>query len=209
MKPKRKVQDEPIELTDNFLPTLLKTIQTNPYPYKTNTIFLHQRDTAVMAFIILTGTRVSETRLIRKKQLTNYKDNITVRNIETLKRGKTRDKVIMPKKGGLAPFTKIIENWLNQIPTEDAVLFPTTERNGQLNWNKPLSRIRILQIVNHNTNKFPHWLRGVHETLYGIQIFQNDPYALTDHMGLRRLDSVLPYVTSQKDKYTKNIYTIT
>ena len=205
---KRKVKDEPIILDQNFYTNLHKTIQQAQWPYKTNTHQLWKRDQALIAFLILTGVRNSETQHITKKQTHNFKTHILVTNIKTLKNGHTREKTTLPKKGAFAPFTQTFQTWLDQIPHEDAVLFPAANPDGTLNWNKPLSRPRIHHIIKTTTGKFPHWLRGVCETIYGQQIFKNDAWALKDFMGLKRLDSTNPYVQSPWKKYTKNIYNL-
>ncbi len=205
---KRKVKDEPIILDQNFYINLLKMIQKAQYPYKINQQQLWQRDQALIAFLILVGTRNSETQKITKKQTHNYKTHILITTVKTLKKGETRDQITLPKKGALAPFTQIFETWLNQIPHDNNILFPTANTDGSLNWNQPLSRYRIHRIIRVTTNMFPHWLRGVHATIYAQQIFEKDPWALKQHMGWKNLDSTSAYVNPQIEKYTKNIYNL-
>jgi hypothetical protein len=125
-----------------------------------------------------------------------------------MKRGKIRKQIILPKRGGLAPFTEMFETWYNKIPYKENILFPTATPDGTPQWNKPLSRDRAQKIILKTTGLFPHWFRGAHETLYGNQILKGDIYALVEHMGVRRVDSVLPYVTSQIEKYTPNLYNL-
>jgi integrase len=202
---KRKVKDEPIILDEYFLDTLLETVQKVQWPYKVNAAQLHQRDQALTSFLILAGVRNSETQKIRKKQTRIYKTHILIVNIETVKRGNIREKVILPKQGGLAPFTKIFEDWLTQVPHEEAILFPSANANGTLNWKQPLNRNRVHWIIKTTCGKFPHWFRGVCETIHGQQFFKNDAWALQKYMGLKSLDSTSPYVSSPWEKYTKNI----
>ena len=203
---KRKVKDEPIILDATFLPDLYQKILKIQWPYKTNRQQLQQRDQALAAFYLLTGIRNAEHQTIHKKQLRNYKTHILLVNVQPSKRGKLREEIILPKAGGLAPFTEIFEAWLTQVPDENSVLFPTAKKsNGQLQWDKPMQRGRIHNIIKSTTGLFPHWFRGACETIYGKQIFKNDAWALKDFMGLQRLDSTAPYVSSQWKIYEKNI----
>ena len=206
---KRRVKDEPIILDEHFLTDLHQTITKTQYPYKVNMHQLTQRDQALTAFFILTGVRNSETQTIKKKQTRNYQTHILIKNIQSSKNGNLRDEIILPKTGGLAPFTQLFETWLNQIPDKENILFPAANINGQPNWNKPLSRQRIHRIIKTTTGMFPHWFRGVCETIYGKQIFQNDIYALQEFMGIKNLNSLTPYVNSQWRKYTQNIHNVT
>jgi integrase len=107
-----KYKTSQIILDEYLADTLLETVQKVQWPYKTNVLQLQQRDQALVSFLILTGVRNSETQKIRKKQTRIYKTHILVANIETVKRGNLREKVILPKQGDLAPFTKIFEDWL-------------------------------------------------------------------------------------------------
>jgi len=205
MTKKRKVKDEPIILHKDFLTQLHQTVQTIEWPYKTNTAQLQQRDKALVSFLILTGIRNSESQTILKKQILNHKTHLLATNIKTLKNGNPRNEVILPRTGGLSPFTQTFETWLNQIPHQDAKLFPAANPDGKMNWNKPLSRNRIYHIIRQTTGKFPHWYRGVCETVYGKQIFQNDIYALQEFMGIKNLQNLAPYVSGHWERYTKNI----
>ncbi|MDR2719571.1 MAG: site-specific integrase [Nitrososphaerota archaeon] len=205
MTKKRKVKDEPIILHQNFLEELQQMVEKTEWPYKTNSLKLQQRDRALISFLILTGVRNSETQKITKSQIYTHKTHLSIMNVQTLKHGDTRNEIILPKTGGLAPFTKIFNEWLNQIPHEQAILFPSANPDGTLNWNKPLSRNRIYGIIKETTGMFPHWFRGVCETIYGKQIFKNDIYALQEFMGVKNLQNLAPYVSGQWQRYTKNI----
>lgn len=206
---KRKVKDEPIILDEYFLPKLAQTVQKIQWNYKVNKDQLQLRDKAIACFIILTGIRNSEHQNIKKKQTRNYKTHILIANVHPSKRGLLREEIILPKKGGLAQFTAIFEEWLNNVPDDESVIFPSANMQGDLLWNKPLSRQRIHWIIKTTTGMFPHWFRGVCETIYGKQIFKNDAWALKDFMGLVNLDSTSPYVSGQWKQHEKNIYEVT
>ena len=209
---KRKVKDEPIFLDDRLLKELEVMIQKVMWPYKNNTELLQLRDKAMVAFFILTGIRNSEKNQLTRKMFRVYEDRILVVNIQPLKHGILRDEIILPKIGGLAPFTLIFEEWLNQIPLVDesdkpinCVIFPTATPSGSFAWNQPLGRQRFHWIIKSTTGLFAHWLRGVCESVYGKIIFKNDAWALKDFMGLVNLDSTSPYVSGQWKTYEKEV----
>lgn len=206
---KRKVKDEPIILDNLLLPNLEEIVKKVKWNYRNNSLQLIQRDKALVCFFILTGIRNSEHQNIKKKQTRTYNTHILVVNVQPLKRGNLREEIILPKKGGLAPFTAIFEEWLKQIPDDNCLLFPTATPNGELNWSKPLSRQRVHWIIKTTTGMFPHWFRGVCETIYGKQIFKNDAWALKDFMGLVNLDSTSPYISGQWKTYEKRVYGVT
>lgn len=225
---KRKVKDEPIILDEQLIPRLLKIIESANWNYKVNRQQLQQRDHALIAFITLTGVRDSEiggrpprpgkrkngnaytmpgTEAMRKKQMRNYPTHILIVNHQPLKHGNIRDEIILPKKGLLAPLTAIVEEWFKQLPDNDeACLFPRACVTGELLWERPLVRNRIFYIIHETTGYFPHWFRGVCETIYGKIIFENDAWALKDFMGLKNLDSTSSYVEGQWKRHIRNLY---
>ncbi len=205
---KRKVQDEPIILDNLLLPRLAKIVQKVSWDYKVNIDQLQLRDKALVCFYILTGIRNSEHQSIKRKQTRIYETHILVVNVQPEKHGKLREEIILPKSGGLAPFTAIFQEWLEQVPDDDSVLFPAADQRGELIWNQGLSRQRVHWIIKTTTGLFPHWFRGVCETIYGKQIFRNDAWALKDFMGLVNLDSTSPYVSSQWKVHEQNIYEV-
>lgn len=205
---KRKVQDEPIILDNLLLTRLAQIVQKVSWDYKVNTEQLQLRDRALVCFFILTGIRNTEHQSIKKKQTRIYKTHILVVNVQPKKHGKLREEIILPKSGGLAQFTAVVEKWLEQVPDDNSVLFPAADQRGELIWNKGLSRQRVHRIIKTTTGMFPHWFRGVCETIYGKQIFRNDAWALKDFMGLVNLDSTSPYVSGQWKVHEKNVFNV-
>lgn len=206
-KVKRKVKDEPIILDAELIPRLLKIVNSAEWNYKTNIAQLQQRDKALIAFIILTGVRNSELQNIRKKQVRIYNTHILIANVQPVKHGRMREEILLPKSGFLAPFTAIVETWLKQLPDdENALVFPRACVTGALLWDKPLTRNRVFYIIHSTTGYFPHWFRGVCETIYGRVIFNNDAWALKEFMGIVNLDNTSPYVDSKWKAYTKNLF---
>jgi len=208
MVTKRKVKDEPIILDNSFYFRLGETVKKVKWPYKVNVPQLQLRDQALVCFFLLTGIRNSEHKKLKKKQTRNYPTHILIVNVQPLKHGLMRDEIILPKQGSLTPFTAIFEEWLKQIPNDECVLFPAATPQGELIWEKSLSRQRVHWIIKKTSGMFPHWFRGVCESIYGKQVFKNDAWALKDFMGLVNLNSTSPYVSGQWKTYEKKIYKI-
>jgi len=204
---KRSVQDVPIFLDDKFFRELQDIVQRVRWDYKTNREQFWMRDQALVCLFILSGVRVSEALQLKKMQTRDYRDNIILANVKTFKRGLTRTKIVLPKKGRLAWFTGVFENWLRLVPSEDSYIFPTGSQFG-FNWEKPLSRKRVFWIIKTTTGRFPHWFRGVCETIYGRLVFQSDAWKLKEFMGLKRLDSTSPYVRGSWEEDLQRIYEV-
>ena len=196
---KRSVSSEPINISKQFFEQLYLQFVSKHYPYKVLTE-LKERDSALCCLLVLSGVRASETKL-KRKQFRELEDRIVLRNVKTLKRGDIRYNIVFPKSGILKEFTLCLKRWLDQVPEPDNYIIPHGSSFG-ISWNKSLSRKRIERIVSLKTGKFPHWLRGVHETYYGEVIFRGNAWKLTSHMGLKRVESTKPYVQSS---YTEDI----
>lgn len=202
---KRSVQDIPIFLDRNLYKELKDIVESVLWDYKTNRETYQLRDQAFVCLLILSGLRISEALQLRKKQFRIYDDKIVLANVKTLKRGLIRQRITLPKKGNFAWFTNTVEKWLTVIPTEDSFMFPSGTVAG-LRWNIPLSRKRPFWIIKTTVNKFPHWFRGVCETVYGRIVFKNNAWKLKDFMGLKRLDSTTPYVMGPWEEDEERIY---
>jgi integrase len=206
---KRATKDIPIFVDENIYENLEKIIDFLEWGYKSSfrAKFL-MRDKALVALLILTGCRISEALQLKRRQFRIYRTHILLKNVKTLKHGKLRDEIILPKKGKLATITATFEEWLNEIPEdqEASFLFPTGTTKG-LHYNKPLTRFRANRIIKETTGKFPHWFRAVCENIYGKKVFASNAYKLKDFMGLVNLESTVPYVqadwTEDKEKIFK------
>lgn len=202
---KRATREEPIFLDAQLYPDLGRLILKINWPYKCEIkADLVKRDRALFAFLLLTGLRISEALQVKQKQLRIYKDRIEAANIQTVKRGLTRTKIIMPKKGSLKDITEIFEAWLIEIDEPEAYIFPTAI-GSKINFKKPLDRTRAYRII-AQTGKFPHWARAVCETIYGRLVFKNDAWKLKEFMGLKRLDSTAAYVSGSWEDNEKNVF---
>jgi len=202
---KRKVQDVPIFLDRQLFKELEQFINAPTWPYKTNREEYWLRDQALISILILTGVRVTEALNLRKLQFRIYEDHILLANVETKKKGLIRKKIILPLKGNFAPFTRKFSEWLQKIPNENCFIFPSGGIHG-FNWKSKLSRQRAHWIIKTATQRFPHWFRGVCETVYGRLIFQNDAWKLKEFMGLKNLDSTTPYVGGSWEEDEKRIF---
>jgi hypothetical protein len=199
---KRAVKDVPIfvdRIFDN-LQELNKALEN--WHYKTQPEMFAVRDRALFCALILIGARASEMRLKRKQFLIKPNEVVLV-NVETVKRGEIRREITLPRTGSLSIYTDILVNWLEQIEDPEAYVFPCGDAYGNFLWKTSLGRKRIWQIIKCSTGLFPHWFRGVHETIYGRLVFQKDAWKLKDHMGLKRLESTAPYVRGEMEKEDK------
>jgi len=202
------VKDEPIWLDQKFLSELEAKVQQIEWPYQNNVYLLQLRDKAMAALFILTGIRVSEREQLIRKMFHEYANHIAISEIQPLKHGLPRDEIVLPKTGGLAPFTKIFAEWLQNVPEPESVIFPKAKPNGEFIWNQVVGRGRVHQIIKQTTGLFPHWFRGVCETIYGKIIFKKDAWKLKEFMGLVNLDSTTPYVGGSWTENKREIFKV-
>ena len=208
---KRKVTDVPIFLDDRLWDELHSIINLSGWNYTTKRADLFKlRDRALICLLILSGLRISEALRLRKLQFRVYNQEIVLANVQTVKHGLMRTKIILPKTGKLAMFTFVFEEWLETIPKDDSYVFPkgTSLRDSSFLWDKPLSTKRAFWIIKTTTGKFPHWFRAVCETVYGRLIFKSDAWKLKEFMGLKRLDSTSPYVKGTWEDNIPKIYNL-
>lgn len=204
---KRATREEPIFLDAQLYQDLMKYTERIIWPYKSEIApDLIKRDQALFAFLLLTGLRISEALQVKRKQLRIYDNRIEAANIQTLKRGLTRTKIILPKKGSLKDLTEVFEEWLLNVEEPEYYIFPTAH-GSKLNFKKPIPRNRAYQVI-ALTDKFPHWARAVCETIYGRLIFKNDAWKLKEFMGLKRLDSTAAYVSGSWEDNEKDVFKI-
>ena len=206
---KRAVKDEPIFLDKKLYKDLVSLISKIEWPYKTNKKVFWTRDKAFFAFLILTGCRVSEAINVNVKQFRSYTKNIILVNIQSMKHGLLRRKIILPKIGALSPVTYIFEDWLDMVEgmnIKDGYLFPRGNSHG-LDFTQHFNRHRAYQIVSL-TGKFPHWARSVCATIYGRKIFDNDAWKLKSFMGWKSLESSSDYISGSWEKDEKNLYAL-
>lgn len=204
---KRKVEDEPIFLDANLFNYLFDLMTRKVWIYKTNRELYELRDKALIALLILTGARISEALKFRRKQFRIYQDRIVLSSFTSLKGGRRRSKVIMPKSGRFRRFTRVFEEWLSHLEDEEHYVFPTGSAFG-LNYNRHIKRKRAHQIILFITGKFPHWFRAVCANIYGKLIFNNDAWKLQQFMGWKSLDSSTPYVKGTWEEDTDKIFTV-
>lgn len=183
---KRATKEIPIFLDEDLYRNLEDLIKSIEWPYKSeHRAKLVIRDKALVALLILTGLRISEALRLTRKQFKAYADHILLVDVETVKHGELRKKIILPMRGNLARFTRIFEALLNQIPEAngDSCIFPSAITRGIFNYERPLTRFRVHSIIRKTCDKMPHWFRAVAENIYGRKVFRNNPYKLKDFMG--------------------------
>ena len=199
-KPKRKTSDikfsvDTKEDRRELFAELEKDALSTNWDYKENIEFLQSRDHALVSLLALTGLRIQEALMLKAKQFKIRRDRIRLISAKTLKRGMERSNITLPKKGALAPLTFIFEEWLLQVPNPECYIFPSARFGVQ--WDTPLGTTRAFWIIKATTGKFPHWYRAVCETVYGKLVYHNDPWKLKKFMGLQRLESTVPYVSTE------------
>ena len=176
---------------------------------------LVMRDKALVAFLFLTGLRVSEVVGYTKErpdsglklsQIRERPKKFMVYNVLTVKRGDDRE-IEIPIDGSLGQLTVYFDNWYRYLTKtgKGYYLFPSASGFG-INYRKPIPKARVHQIMKTTTNYFPHWCRAVYENIYGHIIFDNNPYKLKECMGLKRMDSTEPYIQSDWKKDLDKLY---
>lgn len=202
---KRATSEEPIFLDERLYNDLEGLIKKIVWPYRTEAApECVKRDKALFAFLLLTGLRISEALQVKQKQIRIYPNRIEAANIKTIKRGLMRNKIILPKVGGLKGLTYTFETWIITVEDPEAFIFPRLA-GAEFDFKRPINRHRAYQVI-ALTGKFPHWARAVCETIYGRRIFKNDAWKLKQFMGLKRLDSTATYVSGSWEENEKDVY---
>ena len=176
---------------------------------------LIMRDKAIVAFLFLTGLRVSEAvgdpRVrpdsgIKLSQIIERPKHFMLYNVETVKRGDDRE-IKIPIDGMLGELTVYFTDWYRYLVQtgKGYFLFPSASGFG-INYKKQIPKQRVHGIMQTTTNYFPHWCRAVYENIYGHVVFDNDAYKLSKCMGLKRLDSTEPYIQSDWKRDLDKLY---
>ena len=177
---------------------IYELVTSKSWPYKTNREFYESRDKALMALLYLTCGRITEVLSLKRKQfdLESEPNFVIIRNMIVVKRKKKakrkrraiRDEVPLPKEGPLAPFTKLVLNYLNRIENPEDKLFP-------------IGRNRAYKIVRYVTGQWPHWFRSQGESWYG-KAFSNI-FALKDFVGVVSAEVLSDYVKTDWRMFRK------
>jgi len=177
---------------------IYEIITNKTWPYKRDREFYEKRDRALMGLLYLTCGRITEVLSLTKKQfdLESEPNFIIVRNMIVVKRKKKakrksraiRDEVPLPKEGPLAPFTKLVLDYLQLIENPEDKLFN-------------IGRNRAYKIVRYVTGQWPHWFRSQGESWYG-KVFSNI-FALKDYVGVVSAEVLSDYVKTDWREYRK------
>jgi integrase len=177
---------------------IYEIITNKTWPYKRDREFYEKRDRALMGLLYLTCGRITEVLSLTKKQfdLESEPNFIIVRNMIVVKRKKKakrksraiRDEVPLPKEGPLAPFTKLVLEYLQLIENPEDKLFN-------------IGRNRAYKIVRFITGQWPHWFRSQGESWYG-KVFSNI-FALKDYVGVVSAEVLSDYVKTDWREYRK------
>lgn len=90
-----------------------------------------------------------------------------------------RDEVPLPKEGALAPFTKLVLEYLELLENHEDKLFN-------------FGRNRAYKIVRYVAGQWCHWFRSQGESLFG-KVFSNI-FALKDYVGVVSTEVLSDYV---------------
>ena len=189
---------------------LTKVIESTEWKYKSEfKELLQKRDKALVALLILSGLRVSEALELKFSQVHKLFKCFTLTNVHTLKNGLVRDRILIPIDGSLGRLCIYFNEWYEYLEKQKNVdyLFPSACGFGLI-LNQPLSRYRAHRIIKTTSDKFPHWFRAVYENIYGHIIFNNNPYKLKRCMGLKRLESTVPYIQADYENDLAKVYLV-
>ncbi|MDW8023429.1 MAG: site-specific integrase [Nitrososphaerota archaeon] len=183
---------------------IYELITSKTYPYKTNKEFYEKRDRALMALLYLTWGRVREVLSLTKKQFDfeSEPNFVIIRNMIVVKRKKNakrksraiRDEVPLPKEGVLAPFTKLVLEYLKLVENPEDKLFN-------------IGRNRAYKIVRYVTGQWCHWFRSQGESWFG-KVFSNI-FALKDYVGVVSAEVLSDYVKTDWREYRKALLGVT
>lgn len=172
---------------------ILSWMENNSWDYSWNVEFYHLRDKALISLIYLLCGRIGEILNLKKEQFVDQKDFLIVKEfvVEKNSVNPIRDDWALPKKGTLAPFTRIILDYLKALPKKQTKVFK-------------IKRQRAWQIVNHITGKWCHYFRAMGEAYYMRKIFR-DPVKCAVALRLRRSDTLIEYVPFEWKDYTDQL----
>ena len=175
--------------------------------YKTTPEKYHSRDRALLSLLYLTAGRISEVLMLKKSQFDfeSDQDFIIIRDMQVVKRTKKTiakyglplREVPLPLKGQLAPFTKLVVEYLDRIE-KDSMLFPSTKKS-----RPHISRIRAWQIIYGITGKWCHYFRSQAESHYG-RVFR-DVIALADFVRVVNIQTLSEYVKTNWQDYRREL----
>lgn len=153
---------------------ILRIIQHNKWPYRTNQDFYHKRDLALASLLYLSSARVGEVLRLKASQFSideSDPDFMIIQNFYVSKRkeGKIHPilEIPLPLKGSLAPFTKLVREYLKLLGPEDKLF--------------TFSRHRAWAIIRYITNDpgveenpgwFCHWFRA-QSLSYQVQLIRS------------------------------------
>ena len=187
---------------------LMGIIEATNWDYKSEFRDLFRmRDKALVSLLLLSGLRISEALELKFSQVREQPRSFLLLSVVTKKRGYVREKIVMPKDGSLGRICVYFEKWFRFLSEQNKTewLFPSGCAFG-LVYSNNLPTCRAHQIMKKTTGYFPHWCRAVYENIYGHIVFGNNPFKLKKCMGVKRIESVVPYVQADYEKDLPKIY---
>ncbi len=203
----KRGNDDEQPVNDSEYQRILERFDSYDPSYRENREVLRKRDIALVSFLIDTGFRITEGLGVKRLQYFTepvlewrgkiMEDCHSILNVEPEKqRGKTkkvRPRVPLLRTGPLAPFTKIVESWIESIGDSESFLYP---RGYGAVWDakrerEPLKRSRAYQIVSEITEKYPHYCRRLCASYWGRLL---NPFELKAFFAWAKVASGEPYV---------------
>lgn len=141
---------------------------------------------ALISLLYLTGARINEVLTIKKSQFEFTQDQKTgikymiVSNIPTLKRKGKHLRSQFMRKDFEHDFIVHVKKWIDELATEDALLFP-------------ISDSRAYQIVLKYTEMYPHYFRHV-RNIDLVRHYGFNSYWLQRWNGWKKISSSEAYV---------------
>jgi Phage integrase family. len=190
-KPKRGVENIN-EYVEPF--TFIEQIETaNHHEYTVDAETKIRRDKALVAFLGLTGMRISEALNIDCSQvkLNDDPQYIVVKDVKILKRRKTvKNEFVLPKTGILQPLTEMVLAHLDN--RKESPLFD-------------LSRYWAWKIVKRMTGKWCHYFRS-QRISFLVNEKRLPPTAICKMMGMKDLKTVLHYDKSAWQDFRNELF---
>ena len=154
------------------------------------------RDRALLAFLVLTGMRISEALSVTYFQYDNRRNDkfILIKNVKILKRRKEPilKEFPLPKTGMLAELTEIIQKYVKSRDWHIAdPLFP-------------IGRHQAWKIINDMTGKWPHYFRS-QRISYLMNEQRIQSAAVAKMLGIKQSSTIDHYLKSSWRNYEEEL----
>lgn len=196
-----------------FFESLIQDVKKMKHDYK-NPVYRQQyllRDKALLCGLILSGCRIAELLRLKWNQVNESSSFIRLINVETERDDYTRLEILMPRKGRLAPFTAVFEEWYHFVLHQTHrwhdtrrhtyYLFPYAVSGLQRHrhylqpfelrlegfyWNQHLDRSQARKLIVEGTGHSPRYYRRLYQHWYYSLVCNRDRTLLQQALGFRQ-----------------------